>query len=295
MPLVTRNALLAYVRHGPLNDAKARETDRACHQRQRFPVVLNRSVTMDDQHEDRLRLSGVQRALAPPVRRSGGRRVGDGVLPGLAAEDRHVEELRIEPRHHRLGVHAWRRGRPEPLRAVRRRELLHVAHDDRDSASRLHGGDQGHQPRRLLHVPAGDGGARCRRIQATDLLVVHADGPAQQLALALRRAAIHGSRQAGRPLAGDGMAGPSPREHSAAQSRRRRCARSASRTDFRKRSLARRRRCPSPIRRTTPIGGVVGDAGAAARVHARPTTPSPTNRCIRRRSTPRTPSTCSRR
>ncbi len=147
-------------------------------------------------------------------------------------------------------VSVFQRGGADGLqhrRAVRRRQLLHVAPDDRDSAARLDRRDAGHQPRRLLHVPAGDGrrngggnGRSHARVPGAGPAHRARDRPAQQLAVALRRAAIHGSRQAGRSVARHGVVGPPPREHSAAQSRRRRCAASASRTVCRKRSSARR-------------------------------------------------------
>ena len=65
----------------------------------------------------------------------------------------------------------------------------------------------------LLPAYHGDGSAGRAR-----------DGIAQQLALALRRAAVHGSRQAGRPDARHRVARPAPGERPADTSPTRRCA-----------------------------------------------------------------------
>ncbi len=216
---------------------------------------------MDDQHEDRLRLRGVQRALAPPV--SSERRAGVSAAALFPAWLPKIVMSKNYASNRDIIVSVFMRGGADGLSICvpfADAELLHVALDDRDSAARLHGGDEGHQSRRLLHVPAGDGGRRGgnRRSHAG----VPGDGSArrardraaEQLALALRRAALHGSRQAGRSVARDGMARPTSREHSAAQARRA-AARLGVANGFRKRSLARRRRCRSPIRRTTSIGG----------------------------------------
>ena len=103
-------------------------------------------------------------------------------------------------------------------------------------------------------LPAGDGGADAG-VHGAGSARRARDGLAQQLALALRRAAVHGSRQAGRPEPRHRLARPAPRERARRCAPTRRCARSASPTVCRRRSSARRRRCPSPTRRTSRIGG----------------------------------------
>ncbi len=130
------------------------------------------------------------------------------------------------------------------------------------------------EPRRLLRVPAGDGrrnrGGNRRshaRVPGAGPADRARDGAAQQLALALRRAALHGSRQAGRPDDHHGLAGAPSRQHSAAQSdgaaaRHRRFERFA--------ENARRRSADAADRRSDELfhRRIERDAGGARRVPA---------------------------
>ena len=143
----------------------------------------------------------------------------------MAPEDRHGQELLVQPRHHRVHLPARRRGRAEHRRSVRRQQLLLGAADDRDSKARFDRRDARRESRRVLHVSAGDGRRNASRNGRAHARLPGA-GPAhrarhrsaQRVAVALRRAAIHGSRQARRSVARHGMAWASPGQHPAAQS-----------------------------------------------------------------------------
>ena len=173
------------------------------------------------------------------------------------------------------------------------RELLHVAHDDRDSAPRFVGRDERHQSRRLLHVPAGDGRARCRRSRRRICSSCTRTG---QLNVNSRRTSTRSaswksaSRSIRRSSPG-GLAGIWRAFRRSSPTRR--CAASASRTDLQKTLVARRRhavptrRCRSPIRPTTRSAARRRRRRSASR-SCRPTTPPPTSRCTPRRSTRRT-------
>ena len=137
MPLVTRNALLVLRRHGGAHRREGARDDRARHQRERLPVVLTRSDDDGRPTRSRLRLSGIQRALAPPVPRSGGAACRRWRCSRTGCRRSSMSKSYASNRD--VIVSVFMRGGADGLslvRAVRRRELLRVAPDDRDSAAR---------------------------------------------------------------------------------------------------------------------------------------------------------------
>ena len=136
------------------------------------------------------------------------------------------------------------------------------------------------------------GGSLDRRFmpafQAQDLLIVHATG---QLNNSRSHFDAQRYMEVGKPVDPSlvtGWLGPPSREHSAAQARRAAPRASASRTVFRKRSSARPKTLPIADPTNYSIGGSATTQAARIGVHADATTPAPTSRCTRRRSTRRT-------
>ena len=131
--------------------------------------------------------------------RAGGDR-DRGVLPGLAPEGRARRVATTRTRD--VIVSIFLRGGADGLSLCvpfGDRELLRAPSDDRDPAPRQHGRRRkGIALDNFFALPAGDGGAACPRTRRGNLLVVHATGSIDHVALALRRAAVHGGRQAAR-------------------------------------------------------------------------------------------------
>ena len=221
-----------------------------------LPVVLTRSMTMSNEPtRRRLRLSGIQRAVAPPVPRRGGAGTVGAACSRPGCRRSCLAKTYASNRD--VIVSIFLRGGADGLslcRAVRRSGYYTsrptIAIPRPDSTRR----DKGIDLDGFFAFAAGMSGL-VPAYHAQDLLVVHATGSDEQHALALRRAAVHGGRQAGRSELDHRLARPTPRERAAAASPAHCCAASASRTVFRRRSSARRKTLPIADPANFSIGG----------------------------------------
>ena len=258
-------------------------------------MVLTRSVHDERRTRRRLRLPGVQRALAPPVPRR--RRAVCRAAALFPAWLPKVVMSKKFASNRDIIVSVFMRGGADGLsivRSVRRRELLHVALDDRDSAA---GFDR---PRRRASISTASSCSRRRwradaagtgglmpAFQATGSAVVHATG---QLNNSRSHFDAQRYMEVGKPVdpalvtgwLGRHLASIPPLNPTAP-------LRALGVANGLQKTLVggAARRCRSPIRRTTRSAAPRRRRRSVSR-SCRRTMPAPRSRCTRRRSTRRT-------